>query len=201
MTDVPGRFSAIKPDDILKTEVPAAKKTYMLPYALHEKVKLEFDGMLEAGIIAEKCNSPYAGTIVIVPPPQKKKSCIRLYVDYGLLNQITVFDPQPMPRLEYIINKFGKAKYQSKLDLTKEVWQIPLNDRSQEANAFVTPFKHCRFTVMPFGIVNLSATFVRLMKMVLSKCEEFADSFIDDAIIFSETWSDHVFHQRSTTSS
>ena len=198
MTDVPGRFSAIKHDVILKTEVPAAKTTYMLPYALHEKVKSEFDGMLEAGIIAEKCNSPYAGPIVIVP---KKGGCIRLYVDYGLLNQITVFDPQQMPRLKYIINKFDKAKYQSKLDLTKEVWQIPLTDRSQEARPFVTPFGHCRFIVMPFGIVNLSATFVRLMKMVLSQCEEFADSFIDDAIIFSEPWLNHVFHQRSTTRS
>ena len=88
----------------------------MLPYALHEKVKSEFDSMLEPGIIAEKCNSPYAGPIVIVP---KRDGCIRLYVDYGLLNQITVFDPQPMPRLEYIINKFGKAKYQSKLDHKK----------------------------------------------------------------------------------
>ena len=54
---------------------------------------------------------------------------------------------------------------------------------------------------MSFGIVNLTATFVRLMKMVLSKCEEFADSFIDYAIIFSETWSDHVSIKESTISS
>ena len=99
-----------------------------------------------------------------------------------------------MPRLEYIINKLGKAKYLSKIDLTKGFWQIPLTERSQEASAFVTPFGHYKFTVMPFGMVNSSATFVRLMKMVLAKCEEFADSFIDDVIIFSETWSDHVFH-------
>ena len=190
LTDVPGKTSAIEHTVILKTEVPVTKKAYMLPYALHDKVKSEIDCMLEAGI-AEKSNSPYASPIVVVP---KKDGSIRLCVDYRLLNEITVFDPQPMPRLEYIINKLGKAKYLSKLDLTKGFWQIPLSNKSKEISAFVTPFGHYNFTVMPFGMVNSSATFVRLMKMVLSQCEEFADSFIDDVIIFSESWSDHVFH-------
>ena len=40
---------------------------------------------------------------------------------------------------------------------------------------------------MPFGMVNSSATFVRMMKMVLSKLEDFSDAFIDDVIIFSES--------------
>ena len=103
----------------------------MLPYALREKVMSEIDCMLEAGI-AEKCNSPYASPIVIVP---KKDGSIRLCVNYRLLNEITVFDPQPIPRPEYIINKLGKAKYLSKIDLTKGFWQIPLTERSQEASA------------------------------------------------------------------
>ena len=47
---------------------------------------------------------------------------------------------------------------------------------------------------MPFGMVNSSASFVRLMKMVLGDMEEFADSFIDDVIVFSEIWEDHLVH-------
>ena len=145
--------------------------------------------MLEA-CLAEKCNSPYASPIVVVP---KRDGSIRLCVDYRLLNEITVFDLQPMPKLENIINKLGRAKYLSKLDLTKGFWQFPVTNKAKEKSAFVTPFGHYQFTVMPFGMVNSSATFVRLIKMVLSKCEEFSDSFKDDVIIFSESWSDHFF--------
>ena len=47
---------------------------------------------------------------------------------------------------------------------------------------------------MQFGMVNSSASFVRLMKMILSACEAFSDSFIDDVIIFSESWLEHVIH-------
>ena len=47
---------------------------------------------------------------------------------------------------------------------------------------------------MPFGMVNSSASFATLMKMILSDLEDFADAFIDDIIIFSETWFDHLKH-------
>ena len=192
LTDVPGKTSKIEHDDVLKSEKPVAKKAYMLPYALREKVKQEIDNMTEASI-TEKSISPYASPIVIVP---KKDGSIRLCVDYRLLNEITISDPQPMPKLEDIINKLGKAQYLSKIDLTKGFWQIPLTDNAKIKSAFVTPFGHFQFKVMPFGMVNSSATFVRLMKMILPNFDEFSDSFIDDIIIFSESWSEHLSHIR-----
>lgn len=138
LTDVPGKTSKIEHDDVLKSEKPVAKKAYMLPYALREKVKQEIDNMIKAGT-AEKSISPYASPIVIVP---KKDGSIRLCVDYRLLNEITISDPQPMPKLEDIINKLGKAQYLSKIDLTKGFWQIPLTDNAKIKSAFVTPFGH-----------------------------------------------------------
>ena len=164
----------------------------MLQYALREKVKQEIDNMIKAGI-AEKSISPYASPIVIVT---KKDGSIRLCADYRLLNEITIFDPQPMPKLEDIINKLGKAQYLSKIDLTKGFWQIPLTDNAKIKSAFVTPFGQFQFKVMSFGMVNSSANFVRLMKMILSNFDEFSDSFIDDIIIFSESWSEHLSHIR-----
>ena len=95
LTDVPGKTHFIEHDVVLKSEIPVAKKAYLLPYALRGKVKQEIDNMLEAGI-AEKSSSPYASPIVIVP---KKDGTIHLCVDYRQLNEITIFDPQPMPSL------------------------------------------------------------------------------------------------------
>ncbi|MEW8544650.1 MAG: reverse transcriptase domain-containing protein, partial [Candidatus Thiodiazotropha sp.] len=192
LSDVPGMTNFLKHDVKLNSDIPVSKKAYILPYALRDKVKKEIQDMIEAGI-AEKSASPYASPIVIVP---KKDNSIRLCVDYRQLNQVTIFDPQPMPKLEDIINKLGKAKYISKLYLTKGFWQIPLTETAKAKSAFITPFGHYQFTVMLFGMVNSSATFVRLMKLVLSNCEDFADSFIDDIIIFSETWYGHLKHIR-----
>ena len=197
LTDVPGKTNLLQHDVKLISDVPVSKKAYILPYAMRDKVKKEIENMVEAGI-AEKSTSPYASPIVIVP---KKDNTIRLCVDYRQLNNVTIFDPQPMPKLEDIINKLGKAQYISKIDLTKGFWQIPLTESSKEKSAFITPFGHYQFLVMPFGMVNSSASFVRLMKMVLSDCEEFADAFIDDIIIFSEEWYEHLQHIKTVLES
>jgi hypothetical protein len=43
-------------------------------------------------------------------------------------------------------------------------------------------------------MINFGATFVRMMDKVLEGFDEFADSFIDDIGIFSDTWEFHVEH-------
>ncbi|VDI11024.1 Hypothetical predicted protein [Mytilus galloprovincialis] len=45
--------------------------------------------------------------------------------------------------------------------------------------------------------MNSGATFVRMMDKVLAGYEEFADSFIDDIGIFSDTWEYHIEHLRA----
>jgi hypothetical protein len=46
-------------------------------------------------------------------------------------------------------------------------WQVPLDLESRRKSAFITPFGHYQFTVMPFGMINSGATFVRMMDKVL----------------------------------
>ena len=108
---------------------------------------------------------------------------MRLCIDYRGLNETTVFDPQPMPKLDDIFNKLGKAMHISKIDCTKGFWQIPLEESAKEKSAFVTPFGHYQFNVMPFDMVNSGATFVRLMEIILEGLEDFSGAFIDDVII------------------
>ena len=47
---------------------------------------------------------------------------------------------------------------------------------------------------MPFGLQGAPATFQRLMDKVLHGQEEFAAAYLDDVVIFSETWSEHLYH-------
>ena len=107
LTDVPGRTSDIKHKVVLNSETPVYKRPYTMPNAVREKVEQEVKNMLNAGIV-EKSKSAYGAPIVVV---QKKDASMRLCIDYRGLNEITVFDPQPMPKLDDIFNKLGKAKF------------------------------------------------------------------------------------------
>ncbi|KAJ1170433.1 hypothetical protein NDU88_002310, partial [Pleurodeles waltl] len=86
------------------------------------------------------------------------------------------------------------AKYMSTLDLTKGYWQIPLAPEDKEKTAFATQSGLYHFTVLPFGLHGAPATFQRLMDRLLNPFQTFTAAYLDDVVIFSETWDDHLIH-------
>ena len=85
----------------------------------------------------------------------------------------------------------GSSKIVSKFDLLKGFWQVPLTERAKEVSAFVTPDGLFQYKVMPFGMKNSPATFQRLINQVVSGLPG-CDAYIDDVIIYSETWEEHL---------
>jgi len=61
---------------------------------------------------------------------------------------------------------------------------------------FVTPFGFFRCRYMPFGLRNAPATFSRLVCKLVCGCESFCLVYLDDVLIFSNSWSDHMKHLR-----
>ena len=47
---------------------------------------------------------------------------------------------------------------------------------------------------MLFGLVSAPSTFQRLMDQVLHGLHEFSVAFLDDILIHSATWAEHVHH-------
>lgn len=47
---------------------------------------------------------------------------------------------------------------------------------------------------MPFGLHGAPATFQRLMDRVLQGCEDCSAAYLDDVVIFSDTWEEHLQH-------
>ncbi|KAL5013042.1 hypothetical protein ScPMuIL_011593 [Solemya velum] len=192
LSDVPKQTSLITHSVKTTTDIPIHRKPYPIPYALQDKVKKELQQMKELGII-EDSDSPYSAPMVLVKRPE---ASLRICIDFRELNRVTVFDPRPMPRMDDVLNRLGKAKYLRKIDLTKGYWQVPLDEDAKQKSSFVTPFGQYRFTVMPFGMVCAPATFVRLMAKVLQGYESFTEAFIDDIGVYSDTWNDHIEHLR-----
>lgn len=146
--------------------------------------------MLELGII-ETSTSEWCSPIVLVP---KKDGSLRFCIDFRYLNAISKFDPYPMPRIDELLERVGRGKFITTLDLSKGYWQLALAPEAKELTAFKTPFGVFQFKVMPFGLQGAPATFQRLMDQVLKDVSEFAAAYLDDVVIFSQTWEEHVAH-------
>lgn len=99
-----------------------------------------------------------------------------------------------MPRADDLVERLGRAKYFSTLDLCKGYWQVPLTPESQEVTAFQTPFGHFHFRVLPFGLHGAPSPFQRMMDQLLRGTEGYAAAYLDDIVIYSRSWKEHLLH-------
>jgi len=171
---------------------PVRQPPYRLPQAYRETVQKDLQAMEENGII-EPSNSEWASPIVLVP---KKDGTIRMCVDYRRLNSVSEADAYPMPRIDELIDRLGGAKYLTTLDLTRGYWQVPVAQDARAKTAFTTPFGLYQFRMMPFGLHGAPATFQRMMDVLLNGLGDHAAAYLDDLVIFSQTWDEHLTHLR-----
>ncbi|KAL3875881.1 hypothetical protein ACJMK2_033790 [Sinanodonta woodiana] len=171
LTSKPGKTNLITHNIRTTTDIPITQKPYRIPHAKRAEVRAIVAEMLQQELIRPS-TSPWSSPVVLV---QKKDGSLRLYE---------------------LFEKLGNTKYISKLDMTKGYWQVPLSKEAQEKSDFVTPFGLYEFTIMPFGMKTLPATFSPMMDLLLSKLRGVA-SYFDDIIIYSETWEDHLHDLRA----
>ena len=189
------RFKTVFQDEPGRTETTSieivtgdASPVHLPPYRLPKStVRGEIKQLLQAGII-KPSTSPWTSPIVLVP---KRDGTLRLCVDYRRLNKVTRPDPFPMPRIDDLLNGLGSAEYITTLDLTKGYWQVPVHLNSQQKTA---PFGKYEFLTMPFGLVGAPATFQRLMNGILADISTFTAAYLDDTVIFSQSWPEHLNH-------
>ena len=97
-----------------------------------------------------------------------------------------------MPQVDDLIDQVSGAPYITTIDLTKGYRQVPVVLENREKTAFTTPFGLFQFTRMPFGLKGAPATFQRMVDKILNGLNKFASAYIDDVIVFSTTWSEHL---------
>ena len=89
--------------------------------------------------------------------------------------------------------KLKGAKVFSTIDLRSGYRHITLGKSSRAKTAFVMPFGKYEFLMVPFGLAQAPAYFQLLMNKVLHGLE-FAMTYLDDIIIFSENELQHLEH-------
>ena len=141
----------------------------------------------------EPANSPFGAGVLFA---RKKDNTLRLCIDYRALNKITVKDRYPVPRIDEMLDEMVHATWFSKLDLQQGYHQILVIPEHVERTAFNTKYGSFQFKVMPFWLCNAPATFQRTMNNVLSEHRTFAAVYIDDIIVHSNSYEDHLEHLR-----
>ncbi|CAF3920195.1 unnamed protein product [Rotaria magnacalcarata] len=170
---------------------PPSFRPHRNPHHREETQRL-IDEFLEAGMIQES-NSPYAAPAFIVPRKDNRPG--RLVVDYRALNKITIPDASPLPHMEDLLQELGKGyKYFSRLDLKSGYHQFRIPTADRPKTAFVVSQGHYEFRVFSMGPQNAPAAFQKTMYAVMKSCREFCHVFLDDIIICSKSFDEHINH-------
>lgn len=146
--------------------------------------------MQDANII-EPSNGPWASPVVLVT---KRDGSARFCLDYRKINDVTVKDSQPLPRIDDSLDALSCSKWFSNLDLKSGYWQVEAEPEDRPKTAFTTfDSGFWQFKVMPFGLCSSGATFVKLIEKVLHGLNwNICMAYLDDIIVVGKSFEDQI---------
>jgi hypothetical protein len=158
-----------------------------------EELKRQLADMLSKGRIRPSA-SPWGLPVLFV---DKRDGTIQLCVDYRKLNEVTIKNKYPLPKIEDLFDQLNGAKVFSKIDLLTGYHQLKVRESDIPKTAFTTRYGLFEYTMMSFGLTNAPAYFMNLMNKVFMKfLDKFVVVFIDDILVYSKTEEEHAEHLR-----
>ena len=168
---------------------PIALPMRRIAWVERDRIKEEVQKMKSQNVIVDSA-SPWSSPPVLV---RKKDGSVRFCIDYRKLNEVTVADRYPLPRIDDVLDELNSGAFFSVIDLKSGYWQIPMRAADAEKTAFQTVDGHYHFTVMPFGLRNAPATFQRMMDVVFSGMKwNGLMVYMDDIVVYSSTAEKHL---------
>ena len=157
------------------------------------ETKRQIHEYLQAGYIRPS-NSSFGALVLLV---KKKDGSMRMCIDYHGLNDITIKNNFPLPRIDDLHDRLGNARYFTKLDLYSGYHQIPIRPGDEHKTAFMSRYGTYEFMVMPFGLTNAPATFQTAMTTLFTEwLDDFVIVYLDDILIYSQSQPDYIQHVR-----
>jgi len=178
--------------ELVVNSEPIAQRAYRVPTYKRDVIKQHVDKMLKLGVIRPSI-SEWASPVNLV----KEGDGYRFTIDNRKLNAATKSDPYCIPRIHTLLHRLGDARFISKVDLRKGYWQIGMHPNSIDKTAFICDEGKFEWLGMLFGLKTAPAIFQRTVNKLLREARgSFADAYLDDIIIYSRTWKEHLDHIR-----
>jgi hypothetical protein len=171
-----------------KDEKPVKIPPRRIPLAQMKEIEAEIQKMLANDII-QPSHSPWSTAMVVV----KKATCIRICLDYRTLNEITVKDSYPLPRIDDSLDTLRGIVSFGTVDLSSGYYQVGMDPSDASKTAFATSKGLFEFKRMLMGLSNAYSIFERFMEYVIAGMQaEICIVYLDDIVIFSRTLEEHL---------
>jgi hypothetical protein len=165
----PGELPGMPPDrevefviDLLPGTAPISKRLRRMFVEELKELKKPLTKLQEVGYIRPS-SSPCGAPILIV---QKKEGSQGVYVDYRSLNDVTVKNKCPLPRIEDLFDQMRDARVFSKIDLRSGYHQMKIRPSDIPKTDFSSRYGLYEFIVMSFGLTNTPTYFMDVKNKV-----------------------------------
>ena len=176
---------------IMKGCTPMKQPIYSLSPQKLDALWEYLEENLQKGFIQESQSSARY-SILFVP---KSDSLLRLCVDYWALNNITVKNSYLLPLISELQDRFQGAQWFTKFDILGAFNQIHIKEGDEWKTAFWTRSELYEYLVMPFRLINASATFQAFINNILWEyLNQFMVIYLNDILIYFKTKKQHVQH-------
>ena len=139
---------------------PIRHKVRPVPYHCRKEFEQIIKDQLAAGIIRPSTSATCSPVNLVL----KEDGSLRLTIDYRKVNNATLPDPNPLPRIDDIIARLAKNRFFSKIDLANGYYQVKMH---RDSIKFISEFGKHEYLAMPMFLKNAGSTFQRMMDKVL----------------------------------
>jgi len=169
---------------------PVQQKQRKFKTEVSDKIKEEITKQLKTGVIRVVQYTTWLANVVPVP---KKDGKTRVCVDYRDLNRASPKDNFPLPNIHILVDNCAKHEIQSFVDCYAGYHQVLMDEEDAEKTAFTTPWGTYCYRVMPFGLKNAGATYMRAMTAIFHDVmHQEIEVYVDDVIVKSRTQDNHI---------
>ena len=170
------------------TKPPKAVRPYTVPTTQLNLFKNELMKLLKIGVLERGTRSKWISGSFIIP---KKNNEARWITDFRALNKAIIRKKYPLPRVQDILERRGKYKYLTKLDLSMCFYTNVLDSKSKKYTTISTPFGLFHYNRLPMGTNQSPDIAQEELEKTLQGIDN-VKKYIDDIAIFSNNWNDHI---------
>ena len=144
----------------------------------------EVDRLLEIGAIEDCKYSDWVSNLVVV---KKKNGKDRVCINFTNLHKACLKDSFPLPKIDQMVDATTRYPRMSFLDTYSGYNHTPMKKEDRIHTTFTTHKGLLCYKVMPFGLENVGATYLRLMNKILDALlGKTMEIYIDDMVITSK---------------
>ncbi|RDY03009.1 hypothetical protein CR513_13459, partial [Mucuna pruriens] len=135
------------------------------------------------GFIREVKYPNWLSNVVIVKKPSDKW---RMCIDYMDLNRACLKDPYPLPSIDALVDRASSCGILSFMDAYSSYYQIRMHSNDESKTTFIMDKGKFCYKVLSFGLMNVGATYQRLMDQIFKDhIGNQLEVYVDDMVVMS----------------